>query len=143
MRRPPTNILKGIMNSKRITLPTVAVAAALVLSGCSAGFGEADRAYCVDKDDRVVSEEHCDQTRDGTSAGFWFLAGRFASDLKPGSKIDSSQVTSRIAASDAAGRTAAGIGKTGIVNGSVASGKAGFGSGAGKSGGFGHGGFGG
>ena len=131
------------MNSKRITLPAVAAAAALVLSGCSAGFGDADRAYCVDKDNRVVSESNCDQTRGGTGAGFWFLAGRYASGIAPGTQLDSSQSTARIAASDTPARTAAGIGKTGIVNGSVASGKAGFGSGSGKSGGFGHGGFGG
>ena len=130
------------MNQTRhLMLPALGIAAALVLSGCSA-FEEADDVvYCVDDDNVVVDEAKCNDTTTtsgGSGALFWLMMGRYSTGLPVGSKLDSGLSTNRVAFNDPAARTAAGLSKSGTVGtGKSVSGKSGsFGTG-GKPGGFG------
>ncbi|MGC0270399.1 hypothetical protein ACPROK_12610 [Glutamicibacter soli] len=155
---------------RRFTLPAVATAAALVLTSCGSDSGfestpdpstaaAEDTVYCVDEDNVIVDETQCDDAEQtstqhhgpgiGTALMF-FMIGRYAGGLRPGTKLDPSQSTQRFRSDDAAARSKAGLSGT-VRNGySASTGKpAGFGSpskqnstskqnsGSGHSGGFG------
>ncbi|MER8025675.1 hypothetical protein [Glutamicibacter protophormiae] len=156
---------------RRFTLPAVATAAALVLTSCGSdsGFESAstsdtgfeststapeDTVYCVDEDNVIVDETQCDDAQQtsahhhgpgiGTALMF-FMIGRYAGGLRPGTKLDPAQSTQRFRSDDAAARSKAGLSGT-VRNGySASTGKpAGFGSTSKKNSGTGHsGGFGG
>lgn len=129
-------------SARRIALPAVATMAALVLSGCSAGAFESTptgTVYCVDDQNTIIDPSQCDDTSTHSSSGShaftWFLIGRYAGGLLPGTRLDPSMSSSRVQTSDSAARAAAGLPRSGSVsNGiSAATGKpAGIGS---KSGG--------
>ncbi len=56
--------------SKNVNLVVVPLIAAAFLSGCG---GEEETAYCVDENDVVVENRHCES---GTNGGFfWFFGG--------------------------------------------------------------------
>lgn len=114
----------------RFTLPAVATAAALVLTGCgSSGFESAaqpeDTVYCVDKDNVVVDEAQCEAEANanggnthhsaGSSLLLWYMVGRFASGQRPGAKLDPAFSNHRVQTNDSVGRSAAGLSPTGAV----------------------------
>ncbi len=113
-----------------------------------------DTVYCVDEDNVIVDETQCDDAQQtsaqhhgpgiGTALMF-FMIGRYAGGLRPGTKLDPAQSTQRFRSDDAAARSKAGLSGT-VRNGySASTGKpAGFGSTSKKNSGTGHsGGFGG
>ena len=56
--------------SKSVNLAVVPLLAAAFLAGCG---GEKETAYCVDENNRVTDNSHCDR---GDNPGFfWFFAG--------------------------------------------------------------------
>ena len=55
--------------SKSVNLAVVPLIAAAFLSGCG---GEEETAYCVDENDRVVENRHCES---GTNGGFFWFFG--------------------------------------------------------------------
>ena len=73
--------------SKSVKLAVVPMLAAAFLGGCG---GEEETAYCVDENDRVVENRHCE--RGDNSSFFWFFGapgltrGSFAG---PGERINS------------------------------------------------------
>lgn len=117
--------------TRRIALPAVTAMAALVLSGCSGEVYESaptDTVYCVDADNTIVDEAQCDDVDPtaspnpngggGGGSGLlaWFLIGRYAGGLQPGTTLDPSMSTSRVAAGDAGARRAAGLAETGRIS---------------------------
>ncbi|HBV09975.1 hypothetical protein ACFO7V_15120 [Glutamicibacter bergerei] len=146
---------------RRFTLPAVATAAALVLSSCASDAGSnsgfestpEDTVYCVDQDNVVVDEAQCNDAQ-GSSAHhggsgigtalMFFMIGRYAGGLRPGTRLDPTQSTQRFSTTDNAARTKAGLSGTFRNGYSASTGTpAGFGSsnkqrsGTGHSGGFG------
>ncbi|WP_313813285.1 hypothetical protein [Glutamicibacter sp.] len=141
---------------RRFTLPAVATAAALVLSSCGSdsGFESStpdDTVYCVDENNVVVDESQCNDAapssthHTGSGIGtalMFFMIGRYAGGLRPGTRLDPAQSTQRFRSDDTAARSKAGLSGT-VRNGySASTGKpAGFGSNSkqrsGHSGGFG------
>lgn len=114
----------------RFTLPAVATAAALVLTGCgSSGFETAsqpeDTVYCVNAQNVVVDEAQCESEANanggtthnsvGSSLLLWYMVGRFTSGLRPGARLDPAMSSHRVQTTDAAGRSAAGLSPTGAV----------------------------
>ena len=114
----------------RFTLPAVATAAALVLTGCgSSGFESAaqpeETVYCVDQDNVVVDEAQCEAEANatggnthnsvGSSLLLWYMVGRFASGQRPGTKLDPAFSSHRVQTTDSVGRSAAGLSPTGAV----------------------------
>lgn len=112
----------------RFTLPAVATAAALVLTGCgSSGFESAaqpeDTVYCVDADNVVVDEAQCEAEANanggnahnsvGSSLFLWYMVGRFTSGLRPGAKLDPAMSNHRVQTTDPVGRSAAGLSPSG------------------------------
>ena len=73
--------------SKSVNLVVVPLIAAAFLSGCG---GEEETAYCVDENDVVVENRHCES---GTNGGFfWFFGGAGlgrGSIAGPGERINS------------------------------------------------------
>ncbi len=55
--------------SKSVRLAVVPLLAAAFLGGCG---GEDETAYCVDENDRVVENRHCES---GTNPGFFWFFG--------------------------------------------------------------------
>lgn len=115
----------------------------LLLAGCTSMGGNS--AYCVDNNNKVVSQAKCNQDNGG--GGFYYLVGPYGPNRAVGSTLDSTKAAyPRFSSSDTTSRTNAGLPKTGaITNGKTVSGGFGggksgsgkSGSGAGKSGGFG------
>ena len=78
---------QGCRRSKSVRLAVVPLLAAAFLSGCC---GEQETAYCVDENNRVTDNSHCDR---GDNPGFfWFFGapglGR-GSIAGPGERINS------------------------------------------------------
>lgn len=150
-------ILTSLSVQRRFTLPAVATAAALVLTSCGSDSGfessstDEDTVYCVDENNVVVEEDLCNNTEQsathhgGSGVGtalMFFMMGRFAGGLRPGTTLDPAQATQRFSTTDTEARKNAGLSGT-FKNGySASTGKpAGFGTtqrnGTGHSGGFG------
>jgi hypothetical protein len=134
-----------MMRQRMTGLAGMSAVAVLALSGCSSIGNEPDDVvYCVDKDDKVVSQEKCDDDASRGGGGFFYMHGPYATGLTPGTKLDSSKAygTKVPSSATSAQRDAAGLPKTGsITSGKSIPGKTGgFGAGSGKSGGFGFGG---
>lgn len=141
---------------RRFTLPAVATAAALVMTSCGSDSGfesstPEDTVYCVDENNVIVDDAQCNDAAPTTThhsgvgtALMFFMIGRFAGGLRPGTQLDPSQSTQRFRSNDVNARAKAGLSGT-VRNGySASTGKpAGFGSsskqrsGTGHSGGFG------
>jgi hypothetical protein len=59
-----------LKKSKVVTIGTVGALAAAFNSGCG---GDDETAYCIDENEEVVENQHCDNDRTGSYV--WFLSG--------------------------------------------------------------------
>ncbi len=127
-----------------------ALAVAFALTGCSSFGGDDDVVYCVDQNDRVVTQEeyekYCDESSGhyvGHGGSYFFMHGPYASNISPGTQLDRGSSYGRFSTTDINARTNAGLPSSGKVTvGQPIPGKSGgFGFGGGGSkGGFGGGG---
>ena len=129
----------------RAAIGTVSLSGAAVgfLAGCGGGNDEnAQRVYCVDKQDQVVDDAQCQEAeRHGGFIGglpFFFLLGGFGGhSYLPGQRIPSQYTggATRINPSDTTARSGAGLPGTGkVASGTRISGGIGSGGGAGSGG---------
>ena len=122
-----TRRMSGFNKAPRIvTAAAVGISMSGVLSACS--LGSNDDVYCVDKDNVVVDEDLCDDTRGGGGGGYFFLIGAFGGGIGPGARLDGSR-GQRISSTDRAARAAAGLPASGKVSNGTKSSK-GFGKGS-------------